>query len=175
MPNTFELIASSTVGSGGAASIDFSSIPSTYTDLVVKLCGRGTSAAINAEVRVTFNGSSASNYSWRQVQGNSSVASSTNFSSQSYVRVGYVPDTSATSNTFNNLEFYVPNYAGSTAKSLSSDSTQENNTTAGGEAIMQLIAGLWSLTSAITQVTLSLSSGNFAQHSTAYLYGVKNA
>lgn len=175
MPTFTQIGTAVTVGAGGAASIDFTSIPSTYTDFVVKLSGRGTSAAINAEVRVTFNGSSASNYSWRQVQGNSSVASSTNFSSQSYVRVGYVPDTSATSSTFNSLEFYVPNYAGSTSKSLFSDTAQENNTTAAGEAIMQFIAGLWSLTNAITQVTLSLSSGNFAQHTTAYLYGVSNA
>jgi hypothetical protein len=175
MPNTFELIASSTVGAGGSASIDFSSIPNTYTDLVIKLSGRATSAGINSEVRATFNGSGASNYSWRQVQGNSVSASSTNFNSQAYVRFGYVPDTAATSNTFNNLEVYIPNYAGSTAKSISSDSVQENNSGVGGEAIMQLIAGLWSLTNAITQVTLSLTSGNFAQHTTAYIYGVKNA
>lgn len=176
MANTYVQIGSTvTVGAGGAATIDFSSIPATYTDFVIKLCGRGTTAAINAEVRMIFNGSSASNYSWRQVQGNSSTASSTNFSSQSYVRVGYVPDTSATSNTFNNLEIYVPNYAGSIAKSLSSDSVQENNTSAAGEAIMQLIAGQWSLTNAITQVTLSLNSGNFAQYSTASLYGISKS
>lgn len=174
MPTFTQIGSAVTVGSGGAASIDFTSIPSTYTDLVLKLCGRGTSAQINAEVRMILNGSTATNYSWRQIQGNSSSATSASSSSQAYVRVGYVPDTSATSNTFNNLEIYIPNYAGSTAKSLSSDSVQENNSGAAGEALMQLFAGLWSLTSAVNQVTFSLSAGNFAQHTTAYLYGVSN-
>jgi hypothetical protein len=124
---------------------------------------------------MTFNGSSAANYSWRQVQGNSSAATSATTSGAAYVRVGYVPDTSATSSTFSNTEIYIPNYAGSTAKSLSSDAVQENNSGAAGEALMQLIAGLWSLTSAVNQVTFTLSTGNFAQHTTAYLYGVSNA
>ena len=163
------------VGSGGAASIDFSSIPNTYTDLVVKISARGSTAGINAGLYWTFNGSSAANYSWRQLQGNSSAASSSSATAQTYFRAGYIPDTSATASTFGSAELYIPNYAGSTAKSISIDSGQENNSSTAGEALLHLVAANWSLTNAITQITVVPSSGTFLQHSTAYLYGVSNA
>ena len=62
MPDTFIKIASVTVGSGGASSIDFTSIPSTYTDLVVVHSLRGTNAAVYQQARIQFNGDTASNY-----------------------------------------------------------------------------------------------------------------
>jgi hypothetical protein len=174
MPTYTQIGSAVTVGSGGAASINFSSIPSTYTDLVVKISARGSGAAINAALYWTFNGSSAANYSWRQLQGNGSSATSASSSSQTYFRAGYIPDTSATSNTFGSTELYIPNYAGSSAKSISIDGAQENNSSAAGEALLHLVAANWSLTNAITQITVVPSSGTFLQYSTAYLYGVSN-
>ena len=56
MANTYTLIASNTVGSGGAASISFSSIPSTYTDLLVKISTRDNTGSFN-DMLLTFNGS----------------------------------------------------------------------------------------------------------------------
>jgi hypothetical protein len=75
-----------------------------------------------------------------------------------------------TASSFSSGEIYIPNYAGSTNKSYSIDSVTEQNATG---ALAELIAGLWSQTAAITQITLS--SSNFQQYSTAYLYGVSNA
>ena len=168
MANTFELIASSTVGSGGASSIDFTSIASTYTDLVVKLSVRinNTSTAYST---IEFNGSAAS-FSCRWLDGSGSAASSGTTPSNT----AFVSNWSgATASTFSNAEIYIPNYAGSTNKSYSSDSVTENNATA---AYADLIAGLWSNTAAINQITLKPPSGtSFVQYSTAYLYGVKNA
>ena len=69
MPSTYELIASYTVGAGGAASIDFTSIPATYTDLVLKLSSRTATGGAN-DVYIQFNTDSTSaNYSERQLQG----------------------------------------------------------------------------------------------------------
>jgi len=171
MANTFELIASSTVGSGGAANIEFTSIPATFTDLKLVLSGRCSQAAVTGNMAISINGSSA-NLSRRLIYGNGSATASTNNTD------GYVGDTvgaNATASTFSNTEIYFPNYAGSTNKSFSTDNVTENNAT---EAWAFLVAGLWSQTAAITSIRLaplSPQTWSFSQHSTAYLYGVKNA
>lgn len=165
MPNTFTLIASSTVGAGGASSIDFTSIPSTYTDLCLIYSGRTTTAGNDDEALISFNGSSTG-ITQRNIYGNGSSAASGTTPNQF---AGSVNATGSTANTFANIQIYIPNYAGSSNKSYSIDSVAENNATA---IIMRLAAGLWSNTAAINRVTLTLG---FAQYSTAYLYGIKNS
>jgi hypothetical protein len=164
VPDTFIKIASVTVGSGGAANIDFTSIPSTYTDLCVKVSARNTSTNDYYEVR--FN-TVSTNLSGRYLQGDGSTVASGVF--QAYGRMN---SSSTTSNTFASGDIYVTNYAGSNNKSLSVDSVSENN---GTTAIATLTAGLWSSTAAITSIQLVPSGNNFAQYSTAVLYGIKNS
>jgi hypothetical protein len=168
MANTFELIASSTVGSGGAASINFTSIPSTYTDIVFKLSLRDTYSGVASADLISFNGSTASITS-RMIQGSGSAVSSTSSPARF---AGNNVSATATASTFSSVEVYIPNYAGSANKSFSVDSVTENNAT---EAYANFIAGLWSNSAAINQVTFTPTSGSFVQYSTAYLYGVKNA
>jgi len=171
MPNTFELIASSTVGSGGASSIDFTSIPSTYTDLVLVTSARDVSGATDDFIYARFN-SSASGYSGKLLRGNGSTAASGGIGT-TYAYVGQIEGTGRTSNTFTNSPCYIPNYAGSNQKSYSVDTVTEGNSTGAYAAI---IAGLWTGTAAISSITLTSATGsNFAQYTTAYLYGVKNA
>ena len=173
MPNTFELIASSTVGAGGAASIDFTSIPSTYTDLVLKLSVRNTGTGNVVDGYLRFNGSSSSYGTTRAIQGDGAGASSINNTTSTYMSWQVeMSGTTATANTFGNIDLYIPNYAGNTNKSVSGDQVTENN---GTTAYAFLTAGIWNNTSAINQITLYPVSNNFAQYSTAYLYGVKNA
>lgn len=167
MPDTFIKIASVTVGSGGASSIDFTSIPSTYTDLVVMGSTRDTS---DSYVEMQLNGdTNSANYSCRFVRGNGTNAAS---SSGSYNRVGVSPSTSYTASTFGNFALYIPNYAGSTQKSSSADGVSENNATF---ATAALFANLWTGTAAINAVKIYPSSGTFVQYSTATLYGIKNS
>lgn len=169
MANTYTPIATVIVGSGGASSIDFTSIPATYTDLVVKLSIREeTTNAWTFNLRV--NNDSSSIYSYRNVQGSGSAVSSAGGSSGSLTDlIGEASN--ATASTFGNCEIYFPNYAGSTNKSYSADSVGENNATL---AYARLSAHLWASTSTINRLYFYLSSGNFAQHSTATLYGIKN-
>lgn len=155
-----ELITTTTVGVGGASSIDFTSIPGTYTDLLLVLSARST--VNTGVVRVSFNGSGSS-FSSRVLQGTGSSALS--FTETTFV--GHTSNSDYTANTFGSHAIYIPNYAGSAYKSFSVDSVAETNASAN---LSNLIAGLWSNTSAITQITLSLS--NFAQYSTASLYGI---
>jgi hypothetical protein len=172
MANTFELIYSATVGSGGASDIDFTVIPNTYTDLCLKWSLRSTTGNW-ANINVILNGSS-SNYTMKFIQGSGAAASS--YGSSTYsdsTFYGYNAGTGQTASTFSNGEIYIPNYAGSSYKSISGDNVSETNNTT---AYSHLVAGLYSSTSAITGVRLlDANGGNFAQYSTAYLYGVKNA
>lgn len=169
MPNTFIKIATVTVGGGGAATMAFSSIPSTYTDLCVKISARDGRTTDTANgLLLSLNGSS-SNFSWRLLEGNGASASSANSTTG---LIGLSTTSIATASTFSNVEFYIPNYAGSTNKSISSDSVTEHNATT---AYADLIASLWSNTGAINSITLTPSGGNnFLQYSTATLYGISN-
>jgi hypothetical protein len=170
MPTTFTKIASVSVGSGGAATIDFTSIPSTYTDLCVLISARDTAA--NGTIYLTFNGNGSS-YSMRRLNGQGTVASSDApaFSSGIYFSM---TGTNETANTFGNASVYVPNYAGSTNKSLLVDSVPENNGSTLNNELMSLVAGLWSNSAAINRVTLAANTV-FAQYSTATLYGVSKS
>ena len=162
---TMTLIASVTVGSGGAATIDFTSIPSTYTDLCLKLSARSTTT--DEYCNISFNGVTT-NLSGIYLYG--SIATPT---SGSLVPIFYTDSSATTANTFGNGEIYIPNYSGSANKSMSIDSVTENNAT-GASKILQ--AGLWSNTSAINRITLTHSgTGIFVQYSTAYLYGISNS
>jgi len=101
MANTYTLIASSTVGSGGASSIDFTSIPSTYTDLVVKLSARGDGAAFYQNCKIEFNGVTSS-YTYRTLLAVAGTPESGSSTGNAYP----IPAATATSSTFGNTEFY---------------------------------------------------------------------
>jgi hypothetical protein len=170
MPVTYKKIASVTVGSGGAASIDFTSIPSTYTDLIILVSIRGSASADYRDLFLKFNGSSTG-YSNRTLYGSgSSAASGSPFTDKAYV--GYPNNATSTSSTFTNGQIYIPNYAGSTNKSLSVDIVTENNATS---SFAHLMTSLWSNTNAITSIALTMDSSNFVQYSTAVLYGISKS
>jgi hypothetical protein len=165
MPDTFIKIATVTVGAGGAASIDFTSIPSTYTDLVLKISARTSRASLVDAISLSLNGL-ATNQTSRYLEGDGASATSNSLTSFRTLATG----NTATANTFSNSEFYIPNYAGSTFKSASSDGVTENNAT---NAYAWLVANLWSATAAINQITVTdLNSATFLQYTTATLYGI---
>lgn len=166
---TMTLVNTVTVGAGGAASIDFTSIPQTGTDLLVVLSARGDNVNATRSLLVKLNSSSTS-YSDKTLWGSgSSVGSSSSSSGGVDINGGVIPAAGSTASTFSNGSIYIPNYSGSTNKSVSIDNVQENNATA---AQQYLTAGLWSNTSAITSINLTPSSGNFVQYSTASLYTI---
>lgn len=170
MANTFTLIASTTVGAGGAASFDFSSIPSTFTDLCVKISARTDNG--DGAVVVWFNNdTTASNYRRIRLIGEGSGLSPSS-SGASDSKWFFVDDSGRTASTFGNTDLYIVNYAGSSQKSVIVDSVTENNA---AYAITGFFAGLWTNTAAINRVTLAAQTGNFVQYSTAYLYGINNS
>ena len=168
MATTYTLISSVTVGGGGTSTITLSSIPGTYTDLALLLCGRTTRASYVDDFVIKPNGATTNRSTIRLYGVSSSVGSD----SHTDIR-GMIPGNNATSNTFGNALIYIPNYAGSNNKSFSIDSVMENNSTDNFNA---LCASLWQNSSAITSLEIiSGSSSNFMEYSTAYLYGISNA
>ena len=172
MPSTYELIKGETLASS-AASYTFTAIPSTFTDLVVRVSARTDTAAAIESCQVQFNSDTATNYSYVLITGNGSSASSNIYSSQNYV--GSIPAdaATATSDTFASWEMYVPSYLASQNKPLSIIGMQENNQTG---AFIRPTAGLWRNTAAITSITFAgVSGGNFVSGSSFYLYGISNS
>ena len=168
MANTHALIASVTLGSA-AASIDFTSIPDTYTDLLIKASLRSATGSINPGLFIKFN-TSALNFTGRNAYGNGTAAASYSDTSG---EIGTLAGNGATANTFGDCEIYIPNYAGATNKSFSVDSVNENNATS---ASQYLYRNLWSQTAAITAISLySGGAVNLMEYSSATLYGIKNS
>ena len=167
MPVTFTKIASVTVGSGGAASMAFTSIPATYTDLALKISSRYSGGGYGTDMNISINGST-SGFSSRRIYAYGATSYSDTQSNVS----GIVNGAGSTSNTFASNDLYFPNYAGSANKSYMIDAVIENNDTTA--YLLELSANLWSNTAAINAITIGASS-SFVEHSTATLYGIKNS
>jgi hypothetical protein len=173
MPTTYTLIASNTLSSA-AASVTFSSIPATYTDLTIRFAYRDTySVAANAaQARVTHNGTTA-NYSLTDLTGNGASASSGRLSNQAnYETDAGAPTNANTANTFSNSEIYIPSYLVSQNKPVGVFSVGENNN---ATAYMTARAVLWRNTDAITSITLTANISTFVAGSSFFLYGIKNS
>ena len=175
MPSsTYALIKGETLASS-AASYTFTAIPSTFTDLVLRVSVRSTLGAGEVvSFRLIVNGDEGAvntYYSRTTLSGNGASASSSRSSDIApWIFAEGTTANAATSNTFSNNEYYIPNYAGTTAKPLGVFQASENNATT---TYINAIAGLYRGTTAITQ--LAVSGTTFATGSSFYLYGIKNS
>ena len=152
------------VGSTGATTIAFTSIPQGYTDLKIVISARDSIAADFNSLTLNFNGSTA-NFAAKQLAGTGSSAISGSITNA----VAPLPGSTTTANSFSNVEIYITNYTTSTNKSYSWDGVLENNAT-GSRQILG--GGLWSNTAAITSITIGTDSTAFVQYTTATLYGI---
>lgn len=176
MANTYTLI-SSNVLSSSAASVTFSAIPSTMTDLVIRASVRNDLGSRASLSYINFNSDSAQNYSNTRVRGDGSTASSTRYTTSNASSlagsIGYTNGSTTTSNTFSSFEIYVPNYALTNQKAFSvSIVNEDNGTTADAIAL----ANLYNQTTAISSFTIYPgNSVNWVSGSSFYLYGIKNS
>lgn len=161
MAVTYEPIATTTLGTAG--SITFSSIPSTYTDLV--LVWNGVLATSSSAVRIELNGTTTG-YSTTQLRGDGAAASSGTFTALAYGLVSVSQNN--TNIGFGRIHFF--SYAGSTNKTFLSEAAEDRN----GSGNVSRHVNLWSNTAAITQIKL-FAAQNWAIGTTATLYGIKAA
>ena len=175
MPN-LKLIEAKTLTSA-AASITFSAIPQTYTDLKILVSARDDRSGqpnTDLSLQVGYNGTinTGSIYTNKQLYGSGSTVGSQS-SSTTYAYLGMSNGPTSTANTFGNTEIYIPNYTSANNKSVSTDGVSENNATT---AYAVLNANLISTSNPITDIKISAvyGSGNFESGSTFYLYGISN-
>lgn len=171
MPATYEPIASQTLGSD-SASVIFSTIPGTYTDLIVLAHTRLTGSFTATSYGIRFNSDTGSNYSSTQLLGTGSVAQSQRESSATYAYVSTSTAATGTANVFTPVTIHIMSYANTSVfKTVLAASDAEN-------ARVVRTVGLWRSTNAITSVTLvpvSAAQGDFKSGSTFSLYGIKAA
>ena len=173
MAITYQLIASNTLTSS-AASVTFSSIPNTFTDLIVKFSVRATDAS--DWMIVKLNNITTNTYSETWLRGTGSAASSARQGSTNYYGGNgndlLINLSGSTSNTFTNGEMYIPSYTVSSNKPVSFFMATENNATA---ADMTALAGLWRNTAAINQIEFDTAGTSFTAGSSFFLYGLKSS
>jgi len=163
-----QLIETIEVGSGGAASIEFTSIPQDGVDLLLQLSSANT-GTVSRIIYGQFNSDTSNNYAWIYLQGDGASVASSASTPENQFWFGRNSGGNAPANTFGNSSLYVSNYTSSSAKSLSVDAVDENN---GTTAYQYLAGNSWAGTSAITSIKIYCSSNSFAQYSTASLYKI---
>jgi hypothetical protein len=161
----YQSIQTVTVGSGGQATVTFSSIPSTFKHLQIRGISR-TATTENTIMR--FNGDSTSSYRSHFLFGDGSSTGSGDFVFYTH---NYLGNSTSTANVPTAFVIDILDYT----------STNKNKTTrtlmgfdTNGAGVVQLLSGLWmNSASAVNQITLSINTTNFAQYSQFALYGIK--
>jgi len=172
----FESIATVTVGSGGAANIEFTSISASFQHLQVRLVARSdrNQSGDNVGIRVG-NGSidTGSNYAQHHLYGDGAGAYAAGYSSQTYGYLDRIAGNTATASIFGGIVIDILDYAStSKTKTIRALGGADLN----GSGTIMVASNLWNSTSAITHIRLypnASGSSNFAQHTTAALYGVR--
>lgn len=165
-------LSSTTLSGAGTFNIAISD--ATYSDLLVVIIARGTRAAVNDGLAMTFNGdATAANYDMQTIDYSGSALTGSNaFGTQGFFTVANtIPANSATASHFGAVECWIYGYAATTWTkewhSLSFDSY-----TAGSGARTDFQAGMWMSTAAITSLQLSGQiTANLATGSVVRVYG----
>ena len=170
--NSYESISTVTVGAGGSASIDFTSIPSTYTHLQIRAICKDTTATSNVgSIYGRFNSDTGSNYARHYLNGSGSAVGAGGGSSQTSMFFGTGLEANFT-NIFAANVIDILDYA-NTNKYKTTRSLSGADTNGGG--FVQFMSGLWMNTAAITSITILPNQNNFAQYSSFALYGIKGS
>lgn len=172
MPVTYALIASNTLSSA-ASSVSFSSIPNTYSDLILRFSARSDAAVQTTGVKIVINNSTSSIYTATGLIGSGNTVTANRETATPNLYIARANGANTTADTFSNYEYYFLDYLSSQKKSFSCYGALENNSTSNNW--IDANAGLFNSTAAITALKLQTNSGNFVAGSSFFLYGVKNS
>ena len=171
---SFESIATTTVGSGGTSTITFSSIPSTYTHLQLRIMARTTVTNDSDFCGMRFNSDSGSNYYRHTLNGNGSSASASS-DPAAYCIVQRIPTNQFSSNIFGAIILDILDYK-DTNKYKVTRHLGGFDSNGGGQIVFE--SNLWKNTNAINTITIIPSNGSsfsFLEYSHFALYGIKSA
>lgn len=154
-------------GSGNPSSITFSSIPSTYTHLQIRIFGR---MGAGARFQVRYNGDTGNNYALHTILGGGTNAFAAAGASTSYMQLGYTDGDALMFcvNVVDILDYKNTNKY----KTMRALTGYDKNTATSGE--VGLWSGLWQNTAAISSITIFSNNGaTFDTNSSFALYGIK--
>lgn len=157
-----ELLETIEVGVAGASSIEFTGIPNTGIDLMVKVSLRGSNNTERVACNFKINNNTDSGTQALYAVGNGLIEAN------NYEGVN-APALQGTTNAFSSGTIYIGNYTSSATKSYLIDNAVEASA-ADTKALMQFGAERRDDTNPVTSVALSVTAGNFVQYSTASLY-----
>jgi hypothetical protein len=173
MANTFTKIAAASVTGASQATLEFTTIPNTYTDLLLAISVRTNRDTYGDDLKLLVNASSSAVYTNIRLYGDGSTDNADGISNTAVPYIGAGTAATATANTFSNCEIYFSNYTSSNTKIAHSRSTNDNMSSSGS-----LFLGCWQWApvtqAAISTITLYPYNGTlFLQYSEAILYGIK--
>ena len=172
LPNSYESIATTTVGSGGSSTITFSSIPSTYKHLQIRILARSNKAAdVTDYLKLRYNSDSGANYSVHLLYGNGSSVTALGFASQNENWIQRVSGAGATASVFGTAVVDILDYANTSKyKTMRNLGGIDNN----GSGLVYLASGSWQNTAAISSISITAGDGtSLDQYSSFALYGIK--
>jgi hypothetical protein len=170
--NSYESIATVTVGGGGSSSISFSSIPSTFKHLQIRAIARAAAAQTAGEAQIRINSDSSSSYTYHNLRGNGSSVTADGSSALNYMYSQFrFTGGNDTANTFGAMVMDVLDYANTSKyKTIRTLSGYDAN----GSGSIGLNSSVWLSTSAITSITFENQGGsNWAEFSKFALYGIR--
>ncbi len=173
IPNSFESIATVTVGSGGASSVTFSSIPSTYAHLQIRYTARSSESANDSWCYTTFNGSTSGTdyYYLHYLLGNGSSASASAADNINAVYTGRLAAANSGTSIFGVGVIDILDYA-NTNKNKTVRVLSGCDRNGAGDVVLN--SGLYISTTAISSLNIVPgNSASFAQYSQFALYGIK--
>jgi hypothetical protein len=172
-PASFESIATVVVGAGGQNTIQFNSIPSTFTHLQLRYASRDSRAgSTDAPVDLTFNGNTSAIYSKSYIQADGTTSAAGSEVNQTYLRLEGSGN-GGLGSTFSIGITDIIDYTSSTkTKSVMQIVGVEKNASGG---FVRFQTGQWYNTSPITSITLTPFSAPFLQYSHFALYGIKGS
>lgn len=170
--NSYESIQTVSLGSGGSSSISFSSIPSTYKHLQIRVTARNE-WTINArnELLMQFNSDTGANYSWHGLDGDGSAASAQGSASTSSMGTGALAGDQLTSGIYSAFVIDILDYQNTNKYKTTRALTGVDGN---GSGWLWYRSGNWRSTSAVSTITLlPANSQTFKQYSSFALYGIK--
>ena len=165
----FESIATVTVGAGGASTIDFNSIPSTYQHLQIRCIARTARADTGDELRLQLNADTTGNYSHHQLEGDGATPTSGGTANASYMAQPPIAASSSSASIFGTAVIDILDYK----------DTNKYTTIRGlggfdrnGGGYVSIRSGNWRNTEAVSSIKI-YAIGNLEVNSTFALYGIR--
>ncbi len=169
---SYESIATINVGSGGSSSINFTSIPLTYTHLQIRYIARDGRSNTNSACSLRFNSDSSNNYSEHNIDGSGSAVLAAGTANTSSLGLVNISGSTAPTNVFGAGVVDILDYTNTNKyKTVRSIGGHENNSS----GFIVFSSGSWRSMSAVTSITILPLVANFSQYSQFALYGIKGS